>query len=431
VDDTALNALADEPFGWRAKGFPLDGRFATAAQIRRSRPSLFEDGFVTPVATLRASALDHNLSAMGRFCAEQGIELAPHGKTTMAPQLFARQIENGAWGITVATPWQARVCRAFGVRRILLANELTDPAALTWVADELADEELTLMSYVDDPAQVERAQKILGDHGSTRPLDVLVEVGLPEGGRTGCRDAAAVDDVVRAVQQSSQHRLVGVAGYEGLIGHEGSDDVLARVRDFLRSVRGTAERLVVAGAFPGDAPVVLSAGGSAFFDIVTESLAGELPGGRVAQVVLRSGGYASHDADLYGDVSPFRRRPDLAGASGELEQAVEVWGRVLSRPEPGLALVDVGKRDVPVDVALPLPLRQRRDGVLGRAPGSWTLTGTNDQHGYLAVPPETDLAPGDWVSFAITHPCTFFDKWTWIPVVDDDERVVDVVRTYF
>jgi D-serine deaminase-like pyridoxal phosphate-dependent protein len=430
VDDIALDALADEAFDWRAKGFPLDGRFPTAREVRESRPSLFEGGFVTPVATLRVSALDHNLAVMGRFCAEQGVYLAPHGKTTMSPQLFARQIAHGAWGITVATPWQARVCRAFGVRRILLANELTDPAALAWVAHELGDGDLTFWSYVDDATQVERARKVLADCGAIRPLDVMVEVGLP-GGRTGCRDAAAVDEVVRAVENSAQHRLVGVAGYEGLIGHVGTDDMIEQVRGFLQSVRGTAERLVAAGAFPGDAPVVLSAGGSAFFDIVVEELSGELSGGRDAQVVIRSGGYVSHDAELYGEVSPFRRRPDLAGGAGTLEQAVEVWGRVLSRPEPGLVLVDVGKRDVPVDVALPVPLRQRRDGVLAPAPASWTLTGTNDQHGYLAVPPQSELIPGDWVSFAITHPCTFFDRWTWIPVVDDEEHVVDVVRTYF
>jgi D-serine deaminase-like pyridoxal phosphate-dependent protein len=93
--------------------------------------------------------------------------------------------------------------------------------------------------------------------------------------------------------------------------------------------------------------------------------------------------------------------------------------------------VDAGKRDLPVDVALPAPLRVWRKGVVEQAPAGWALEETNDQHGYLSLGPEDPLLPGDLVSFGITHPCTFFDKWTWIPVVDEEGRAVDVVRTFF
>jgi D-serine deaminase-like pyridoxal phosphate-dependent protein len=35
------------------------------------------------------------------------------------------------------------------------------------------------------------------------------------------------------------------------------------------------------------------------------------------------------------------------------------------------------------------------------------------------------------VTFGLSHPCTAFDKWSLLPVLDDEDRVIDAVRTYF
>jgi D-serine deaminase-like pyridoxal phosphate-dependent protein len=428
MDRAALEALADEPLEWRAKGFPLDGRYPTIRAVRDARPSLFDGGFVTPVATLRAEALEHNLERMAAFCRDRAVDLAPHGKTTMAPQLFARQLDAGGWGLTVATPWQARVARAFGVPRLLLANELVDPEGLAWLGRALdADPGFRFLSYVDDPAAVDAAAAVLAGGGVRRPLEVLVEVGYA-GGRTGCRDDESVDAVVSAVDRSDHHRLVGVSGYEGTIGHTAAPEDIAPVRAFLRRLRATGERLAAAGAFDGEEPVVLSAGGSAYFDLVTEELAGDLPDGRRVQVILRSGGYVSHDEGLYEEVSPFHRRTELGG---DLDAALEVWTRVVSRPEPGLALLDAGRRDLPFDSGLPVPRAARCGGQAFDAPERWAVVDLNDQHAYLSLDDGDALSPGDLVALGISHPCTLFDKWTWLPVVSADGTVTDVIRTFF
>ena len=73
---------------------------------------------------IRDSALAHNHAWMRDFTAATGVLLAPHGKTTMAPQLFAQQLEAGAWGMTVANVQQLGICARFGVRRVLMANQL-------------------------------------------------------------------------------------------------------------------------------------------------------------------------------------------------------------------------------------------------------------------------------------------------------------------
>lgn len=429
-DALAFDTALDEPIGARAKGFACKERFSTMRQLRDARPSLFHEGFTTPIGTLLAEPLERNMQRMSRFCAESGVEIAPHAKTTLAPQLFGKQIAHGAWGVTVATPWQARLCAEFDVPRILLANELVDIEAAEWMTCDTRRRHVPVISYVDSPHQVERMSDALADRGAIRPLDVLLEVGW-NGGRTGCRNQQAVTATAHAVAVSPNHRLVGVAGFEGLIGSDASASTLAKVRAFLRRVRTFAEQLARDGAFKGLDTVILTAGGSGFFDLVVQELIGPLSGGEPVTVLLRSGCYLSGDAPPHDKVSPLTRDPELSTRFGPLEPAIEIWTRVLSRPEPGLAILDAGKRDMPLDVAMPVPSNVRQGTRQVDAPASWRVNGANDQHCYLSLSEADVLEPGDFVSFSVVHPCTFFDKWTWIPMVDPDYRVVDVIRTYF
>jgi D-serine deaminase-like pyridoxal phosphate-dependent protein len=103
---------------------------------------------------------------------------------------------------------------------------------------------------------------------------------------------------------------------------------------------------------------------------------------------------------------------------------------VLSRPEPELALLLMGKRDVPYDIDLPSPFAVRGPEGLRDVTGM-QVTELNDQHAFLRLPADDPLAVGDLVGSGISHPCTAFDKWRLIPVVDDDYTVVDAIHTFF
>src|SRR5262249_4250293 len=90
-----------------------------------------------PLALLKDRGLAHTGDWMRRFLGVFGAKLAPHGKTTMSPQLFHRQIADGAWAITLATAQQVAVAHRYGVRRVLLANQLVGPAAIAGIVDLL------------------------------------------------------------------------------------------------------------------------------------------------------------------------------------------------------------------------------------------------------------------------------------------------------
>ncbi|WP_416475570.1 amino acid deaminase [Streptomyces sp. LKA04] len=423
----ALARLAEEHVDHRFKGLPPDADGLTVAELAGQRRNLFTDGFATPVLALSAERLEHNLALMETYAARHGLAFAPHGKTSMAPQLFRRQIEHGAWGITLAVPHQVRVARAFGIGRIFLANELVDAAALRWIAAELdADPDFRFVCYVDSVRGVELMDAALTGAGAARPVDVVVELAAGEGARTGARteaDCAAVADAVAATRTL---RLAGVAGYEG----EVPDADPERVHAWLRRLVALAADFDAAGRFGagGLDEIVLSAGGSAWFDAVADVFA-EVPGLSLPVLkLLRSGAYVSHDDGHYREVTPFNRVP----AEGALEPAFRLWTQVVSRPSAEQAFANAGKRDAAYDLDLPFAQVVRAaDGGPERPAAGITVSGLSDQHAWLRTAPEAELAVGDWLGLGLSHPCTSFDKWQLIPVAEADGTVVDYIRTFF
>ncbi|MGQ4433453.1 amino acid deaminase [Streptomyces sp. SAS_260] len=417
----ALARLAGERVDHRFKGLPPDADGLTVTELAAQRRNLFTDGFTTPVLALSAERLDHNLRLMETYAARHGLAFAPHGKTSMAPQLFHRQLAHGAWGITLAVPHQVRVAREFGIERVFLANELVDPAALKWISSQLdADDDFRFICYVDSVRGVELMDAAL--RGAARPLDVVVELAAGEGARTGVRTEAECVAVADAVAAAATLRLVGVAGYEGEVPEADPE----RVHAWLRRLTALAVDFDKDGRFEGVGEIVVSAGGSAWFDAVADVFA-ELPELSLpALKLLRSGAYVSHDDGHYREITPFTRVPE----EGALEPAFRLWAQIVSRPSPEQAFANAGKRDAAYDLDLPLAQVVRRDGTERPATGV-EVTGLSDQHAWLRTAPDADLEVGDWIGMGLSHPCTSFDKWQLIPVAEADGTVVDYIRTFF
>ncbi|WP_454790571.1 amino acid deaminase [Mycolicibacterium lutetiense] len=426
-DTEAWDNLRAERLSALDKALPVAADGLTTEEYLATCPRL--SAFTTPVMTLDNSAIDDNVAAMAAWCTAHGVELAPHGKTTMSPVLWDRQLRSGAWGITLATSSQVRVAVNFGVRRIQLANALVDPAALHWLAREMAARsDLEVITWADSTATVDAMNVALAEIQVARQIPVLVELGAA-GGRTGARSVNEASAVAERIAASDALRLAGVSGYEGSLAHDASDTSLARVRHYLEDMARLHRRIEAQGLYPAESDVYVTAGGSAYFDAVADVLA-PLAGGRT-HVVVRAGAYIIHDDGFYTGITPFRRGDEQY----RLRSAMHTWARVVSRPEPGLALLDAGKRDVPFDEGLPIPqLVARQLGAPARPLADAEIVAVNDQHAFLTIPPASDIRVGDVVRLGLSHPCTAFDKWRWIPVVAPDETdpvVIDLIRTYF
>jgi D-serine dehydratase len=424
----AVEALDEQQLDCTFKGVPL-GETVTLSELGNRGWNVAGGDLALPVTTLRDSALSHNIEVMAAYARRHGVLLAPHGKTSMCPQLFRRQLDAGAWAITAGTPSQVAIMRRFGIPRILMANQLVEAQALRWVAEELRDDAFDFLCLVDSPRTVALMDDALDGHGSGRRLDVLVEVGV-HGGRTGARSRDDAVATAKAIVGSRNLQLAGVEAYEGLAARGRSDAELEAVDALLDQVRSLVVDLWDRGWFAGRTPVV-TAGGSIYFDRVVERLGDWSVTGVPAHVVLRSGCYVSHDAGRYHRLSPLggarEQSDDLA-----LRDALDAWAVVLSRPEPTLVVLGAGKRDVPYDVDLPVPQDlYPRSGSVVPLQDRASVTGLMDQHAFMRVDAELTIEPGDIVSLGLSHPCGAFEKSPLMPLVADDGTVVGGVLTFF
>jgi D-serine dehydratase len=404
-----------------SKGFPL----GAGAPIGWC---VFDADIPYPVAVMFDSAIDNNSRAMKDFCDRNHVSLAPHGKTTMAPALFRRQIRDGAWAMTAATTWQAKTMRGAGVDRVVIANQVVVPGEIEWLAKSL-DEGFEVYCYVDSLAGVEIMNETLERLQPAHRLPVLLEMGI-EGGRTGVRTIADGLLVAAAAARSPYLALTGTSGFEGILGPLGDRTAEQRVVEFLDQIVELTHAIEAEGWFEPTPEVIVTAGGSAYFDHVVDRFANvdiESP----LRVVIRSGCYISHDDGSLHSVSPMGATPRTSYGD-RLLPAIEIWGVVLSRPEPTRALVGIGKRDASTDGLLPILKKVRRRGSTQvETVAGGRIVEIHDQHAFLEVDPADPLGVGDLVGFGISHPCTTFDKWRAIPIVDDDYRVVEIAETLF
>ena len=413
------------------KGFPHGHAPIAREAIAAAGWNVLAGDLPLPLAVLKREAIEHNLAWMQAFVRERGIDLAPHGKTTMSPQLFRRQLDAGAWGLTFATVTQLAVGVAAGARRTLIANQVFDGEDLAGIQALLKSHAgLRVVFLVDSKAQLALIEGWFAAYPGSVPFEVLLEVGI-EGGRCGCRTHDEALALARALHGGAAVRLAGIECYEGLGAKGRSEDDVPYAEALMDRVEAIAKQCDAERLFDTD-EVLMSAGGSAIFDLVAGRLKPTL--GRPVRGLLRPGCYVTHDHGNYRRM--LAKVAERCDCSDTLRPALEVWAAVQSRPEPGLAILAVGRRDLSFDIEMPIPFARAALGVSkpGDVPKSWKITGLNDQHAYLHWDAgHKTIAPvvGERIGLGISHPCTTFDKWHWMPVVENDYRVVDAVTMHF
>jgi D-serine deaminase-like pyridoxal phosphate-dependent protein len=390
------------------KGTPIEGR------------SLLENVSL-PAAVIFDTALSHNIAWMQRFADDHGAKLSPHGKTTMTPALFRRQLDAGAWGITLATAVQCTAAFGHGATRLLMANQLVGTPNMAIVAG-LVERGADFYCLVDSAVNVEALNEYFGQRHLT--AQVLIELGVP-GGRCGVRNDSELKTLVDAVTAAPAVALCGIEGYEGLIGGAHAVD---DIRSYGQRLVSTVRRLGDSGAF-GDRKPVVTAAGSQWFDLIADAFDQADLRDRCTPV-LRPGCYVVHDHRSYRDAMAEvkMRHPEL---EGQLEPALAVFAHVQSLPEPGLAVIAMGKRDISVDPDLPIPLQLHRPGEPAQPLAGCSVRKVMDQHATMMIPEHADIRVGDIVSFGASHPCLTFDKWRQVLLVDDDLRVLETMPTFF
>jgi len=407
MDNWSSTTVIEDKF----KGFPIDSYGKTLEQFLATKPNLFTANFQFPIMVLKEAAIKNNIAQMMSFCNSVDAQLAPHVKTTMSPQLAQMQVAAGATALTVANFWQGRIFLKHGFKNIIIANEVLDPTAIAEIAKINKQKQAEIIFYVDSILALEIIQKHTPLEGEQ---NLFIEIGT-ENGRGGVRELSLVEQLAQRIKADQRLNLIGVTGFEGAVpdaarGRRGEK----KISKFCQKIVAAAE---LAYPYKSDQPFVISAGGSAYFDIVARELNKfEKP----RRLLLRSGGYITHDHKYYEEIYPF------ALSDRSFQPAIEVWAQVISKPEKDFGVLNLGKRDIGNDLHNPIPIKSY-DGQVKSF--SAVIEKLNDQHGYLRGKQEFSLA--QLIGLGISHPCTTFDKWGLIPLVNDDYDLIDCLQTFF
>ncbi|NGX89513.1 amino acid deaminase [Rahnella sp. Lac-M11] len=430
--------FSKQPVETQTKGLGTLKAGALTGDIRAQGWNILREDVSLPVAVLLEERIEHNLSWMREFIQRYRLKLAPHGKTTMSPELYQLQMQYGAWGITLATAPQVNVAFQHGVRKVIMANQLVGKGNMAMIAGLLReDPDFDFTCIVDSAENVET----LGHYfaGQQLRLRIMFEYGIV-GGRTGIRTDQQEADVLAAVKRWPQSlALVGVELYEGVSNDE------AVIRTFLRHVLARTEVLAQAGEF-AESTVILTGAGSAWFDVVAEELTREDPHldaqkRYTLDIILRSGCYVTHDVGAYQAALERMQtsNPVAREMNSSLQPALQVWAAVQSLPEPGRAIIALGKRDAGYDAGYPKAAGHFRPHSATQAgyttvvpaPENWKVYAMMDQHAFMSIPENADLKVGDMLVFDICHPCLTFDKWRQLLLVNEQWDVTGAVKTWF
>jgi len=436
MSSTAQNASDNPLVDDRVRGFPPGHAPLALDAIGGQGWKPYAGKMALPLMSLDEPAFSGNVKAMMAYVRDHGIEIAPHAKTPMSTAIANTLLGAGAWGTTVADIRQASVFLRAGFRRLILANEIGGLAAARRFAAMVAgfpDAEFHI--FVDSIDVANTLRTAWAERDDLPALGLLVEFGA---GRAGARDlktgTAILDEILSA--ETSTVRLSGIAAYEGAAATADPVETVNRIKglmalmaDFLPRVRtrvSDARRLLV------------TAGGSVYFDMVVDGLGDAVASDPNCVLVLRSGAIFFHDHGVYkrGLASLDARRGFVVGgavrsASDEFVPALRLWSEVLSRPESGLAIAGMGMRDVASDQDLPRPLVLYRDGERAADLTGAEVLRLNDQHAFVKLPDGSDVKVGDVIEFGISHPCTCLDRHAILYGLDREQRVTKAYLTSF
>lgn len=416
----------------RVRGFPTGHAPVFLRDIGNYGWKPFDGEMALPLMSLDEAAFEANATAMLAYAKSQAVEIAPHAKTPMSPVLAKRLIDKGAWGVTVADMRQAAVLLRAGFRKLILGNEIGGSHAARRLARLLAQyPDAEMYVFVDSVALANSLLAEWHERADLPKLGLLVELGVA---RAGARSPATAQSVVETILSGERANitLAGVAAYEGAAGVPDPVETLARIDALLSEA--TAVYRFIRDRIGLLRPLLLTAGGSLFFDRVAAAWAPLLEADGNLTIMLRSGAVFFHDHGVYErGIEQLDARQGFGEeqASNAFRPALRLWAEVLSRPEPGTVICGFGMRDVAIDQDLPKALSLFRNGQKHGAFADATVLKLNDQHAFIQCAADADVAIGDVIEFGISHPCTCLDRHSLIYGLDETATVINAYPTCF
>src|SRR5438552_11886298 len=126
----------------------------------------------TPALLVDLNVMERNIERMARTFRAAGVGWRPHTKGLKVPQIAARLLEAGAFGVTCAKVGEAEVMANAGIRDILIANQVVGEQKIARLLSLLPDADVVVA--VDSTDNVDMLDA--ADRTRSVRLRVAVEV---------------------------------------------------------------------------------------------------------------------------------------------------------------------------------------------------------------------------------------------------------------
>lgn len=355
----------------------------------------------TPAIIVDSSRLERNIVRFQELANHNGVGLRPHIKTHKSIEIAQMQLAAGATGVTAAKLSEARHFFSAGIVDVFVAYTIVGPIK-SRLAAELALRG-SLIVGTDNAVSIQDLSDACRTRGSILRVRIEVDTGLARGGVT---DVDTAYDLARAIDAAPNLEFDGIYTFrsstfpssDGRDRHElghAEGDIISRFAEALRA-KGVTVTSVSAGSTPTG---VAAAEGIA----VTE---------------IRAGTYVFNDYLM----------AHLGVASYD-DIALAVLATVVSRPGPGIAIVDAGSKALSSDF---YPGRLGLEAYGVAADGRQIdVTRLSEEHGVCRLGPDVDLAVGERVALIPSHSCTtvnLADEFLMISASGESTRVDVIAR---
>jgi len=342
-------------------------------------------GLDTPALLLDRDALQANIDLMAAFFQGKPSGLRPHFKSHKCTRIAKLQMQAGAVGITCAKLGEAEVLVDAGIDKVLIANQIVGEHKLPRLM-EIARRANVIVA-VDSPGNIKDISDAADEAGVSVGVLVEVDIGM---NRCGVAIGQPALELAKLVDSLPGLRFEGLQGYEGHLvllrdEAERADKTRAALADLV------ATRTLIENS--GLKVNIVSGGGTG-----TYTVTGDFPG--VDEV--QAGSYATMDW-WYGEIRP------------EFKQAISILTKIVSRPKPGMAIVDVGTKGIGAEFGSP---------TVKNIPGASVGRFGSEEHTVMSAPDDA-LGVGDNMELIPSHGCTTCNLYREF-VVHRDGIVVDI-----
>ncbi len=312
----------------------------------------------TPALCLDLDVMDENIRRVAAACDDAGVSWRPHVKGHRSPLIGARQMAAGAIGLTCAKLGEAEVLAAAGIRDLMIANVVVGPAKLRRLVElRRHADPIVAVDHVDQLVPLASA---FADAGTAVKVVLEIDVGLARAGVLPGEEALRLAQLAASLDGVE---LVGLMGYEGhLLTVPDGNEKRSRIHEALGRLIET-KQLLEADGIP--CPIVSSSGTGSFQHALAYPGITEIQAGGAIMM------------DVF-----YREACNVTG----LDDALTLVTTVVGRPAPDRAIVDVGRKAMNAEIAMPRVCE--RQGV--------EFERLSAEHGQLRLDPDAEpLAVGD------------------------------------